>query len=192
MVLIADLLFDPAFRKVKGKERRLSRERGLCLMELHINALFDLGLNILCDLPAFFNEGLLVLLCAGLSVGDHALRLRLHLTDLPFHICEGGHGALPRLVPSSVAAFYSPDGSLTVNGGTPAVGREAITADIRKQVVETKMSVDAQNIKIITQDGKVTLRGPVKTEEEKQMIQKIDLDLAGANNVDNQLEVNNK
>jgi osmotically-inducible protein OsmY len=54
------------------------------------------------------------------------------------------------------------------------------------------MSVDAHNIKIITQDGKVTLRGPVKTEEEKQMIQKIALDVAGANNVDNQLEVNNK
>src|SRR6202162_3611921 len=31
--------------------------------------------------------------------------------------------------PSSVAAFYSPDGSLTVNGGTPAVGREAIGAE---------------------------------------------------------------
>jgi hypothetical protein len=31
--------------------------------------------------------------------------------------------------PSSVAAFYSPDGSLAVNGGTPAVGREAITAE---------------------------------------------------------------
>jgi len=67
-----------------------------------------------------------------------------------------------------------------------------ITADIRKQVVDTKMSVGAQNIKIITQDGKVTLRGPVKTEGEKQMIEKIALDVAGANNVDNQLEVNNK
>ena len=29
---------------------------------------------------------------------------------------------------SAVAAFYSLDGSLTVNGGAPAVGREAITA----------------------------------------------------------------
>ena len=67
-----------------------------------------------------------------------------------------------------------------------------ITADIRKQVVDTKMSVNAHNIKIITQDGKVTLRGPVKTEEEKQMIEKIALAVAGANNVDNQLEVNNK
>jgi predicted ester cyclase len=31
--------------------------------------------------------------------------------------------------PSSLAAFYSPHGSLTVNGGAPAVGREAITAE---------------------------------------------------------------
>ena len=28
---------------------------------------------------------------------------------------------------SSVAEFYSPDGSLTVNGGTPAIGRREIT-----------------------------------------------------------------
>jgi uncharacterized protein (TIGR02246 family) len=29
--------------------------------------------------------------------------------------------------PESVAAFYAVEGSLTVNGGTPAVGRDAIT-----------------------------------------------------------------
>lgn len=29
--------------------------------------------------------------------------------------------------PSSVAAFYAPNGSLSINGGTPSVGREAIT-----------------------------------------------------------------
>jgi hyperosmotically inducible periplasmic protein len=67
-----------------------------------------------------------------------------------------------------------------------------ITAEIRKRVVETKMSVDAHNVKIITQDAKVTLRGPVKTEEEKQRIEQIARDVAGANNVDSQLEVNNK
>ena len=67
-----------------------------------------------------------------------------------------------------------------------------ITADIRKQVVATKMSVNAQNVKIITQDGKVTLRGPVKTSEEKQRIAEIAVSVAGADNVDNQLEVSNK
>lgn len=66
-----------------------------------------------------------------------------------------------------------------------------ITAEIRKRVVESKMSVNAHNVKIITQDGMVTLRGPVKTEEEKRTIEQIALTAAGANKVDNQLEVNN-
>mgnify|MGYP002685511727 CR=1 FL=1 len=66
-----------------------------------------------------------------------------------------------------------------------------ITADIRKQVVATKMAVNAQNVKIITQDGKVTLRGPVQTAEEKQRIEEIATSVAGDNKVDSQLEVNN-
>ena len=64
-----------------------------------------------------------------------------------------------------------------------------ITADIRKQVVAEKMSTDAHNVKIITQDGKVTLRGPVNTEQEKQTIEDIALAVAGTDKVDNQLEV---
>lgn len=64
-----------------------------------------------------------------------------------------------------------------------------ITADIRKRVVDTKMSVNAHNVKIITQDGKVTLRGPVKTADEKSQIEEIARSVAGANNVDSQLEV---
>lgn len=66
-----------------------------------------------------------------------------------------------------------------------------ITAEIRKRVVESKMSVNAHNVKIITQDGMVTLRGPVKTEEEKRTIEQIALTAAGTDKVDNQLEVNN-
>jgi len=64
-----------------------------------------------------------------------------------------------------------------------------ITANIRKRVVATKMSVNAQNVKIITQDGRVTLRGPVKNEDEKKQIEDIARDVAGEGNVDSQLEV---
>ena len=64
-----------------------------------------------------------------------------------------------------------------------------ITASIRKRVVDSKMSSNAQNSKIITQDGKVTLRGPVKSNDEKQQIEEIAIDVAGTGNVDNQLEV---
>ena len=64
-----------------------------------------------------------------------------------------------------------------------------LTANIRKRVVDSKLSVNAQNVKIITQDGKVTLRGPVRSAEEKQQIEQIAGDVAGSRNVDNQLEI---
>lgn len=64
-----------------------------------------------------------------------------------------------------------------------------VTANIRKRVVDTKMSVNAQNVKIMTQDGKVTLRGPVASEEEKKQIEQIAHDVAGAGNVDSQIEI---
>jgi len=64
-----------------------------------------------------------------------------------------------------------------------------ITAKIRKQVVDTKMSVNAQNVKIITQNGQVTLRGPVKSEEEKKRIEEMAHSVAGADKVVSQLEV---
>jgi len=64
------------------------------------------------------------------------------------------------------------------------------TAEIRKQIMSQKdLSVNAKNIKIITIDGKVTLRGPVNTAEEKRRIEEIASQVATAANVDNQLEV---
>src|SRR6202790_3832776 len=51
----------------------------------------------------------------------------------------------------------------------PAV--RAITQKIRKAIHEdSTLSMDAHHIKIITQDGKVTLRGPVRSEDEKTNI----------------------
>ncbi len=64
-----------------------------------------------------------------------------------------------------------------------------ITAEIRKRIVDTKMSVNAQNVKIVTQDGRVTLRGPVKSAAEKDQVEKIATEVAGAEKVDSQLEV---
>lgn len=64
-----------------------------------------------------------------------------------------------------------------------------ITANIRKRVVGAEMSSNAHNAKIITQNGKVTLRGPVKSEDEKKQIESIAHDVAGVTAVDNQLEV---
>jgi sporulation protein YlmC with PRC-barrel domain len=63
------------------------------------------------------------------------------------------------------------------------------TAQIRKEIVSAKdMSVDARNVKIITIAGHVTLRGPVNTVKEKNLIGETAEQIAGAGNVDNQLE----
>jgi hyperosmotically inducible protein len=65
-----------------------------------------------------------------------------------------------------------------------------LTAKIRQQVLDIKdLSIDARNAKIITADGKVTLRGPVKSLEERDTLDRIACDVAGEGNVDNQLEV---
>ena len=66
----------------------------------------------------------------------------------------------------------------------------ATTAQIRKDIMAAKnMSVNAQNVKIITNAGKVTLRGPVNTAEEKRLIGEIAVKCASPGSVDNQLEV---
>lgn len=65
-----------------------------------------------------------------------------------------------------------------------------ITADIRKKVLDQPdFSVNARNVKIITADGKVTLRGPVTTEAERDTINKLAREVAGEDKVDSQLEI---
>ena len=73
--------------------------------------------------------------------------------------------------------------------GNSAADRDR-TAQIRKEIVAGKgMSLNARNVKIITIDGRVTLRGPVNTAEEKRLIGEIADRIARSENVDNQLEV---
>ena len=65
-----------------------------------------------------------------------------------------------------------------------------ITADIRKAIIKNKsLSVDAQNVKIITRNGVVTLRGPVETKKESKKLKKIARHTPGVLKVNNQLEI---
>ena len=60
--------------------------------------------------------------------------------------------------------------------------RAAITAD-------DSLSTNGKNVKIITSDGTVTLRGPVKSDQEKAQIEAKAKQIAGVKKVDNQLEI---
>ncbi len=66
----------------------------------------------------------------------------------------------------------------------------AITRQIRKDLMaDDALSTYGQNIKIITQNGNITLKGPVRTSGEKLQIEKIALRAQGAKRVMNELEV---
>ncbi|AUX21913.1 hydrogenase [Sorangium cellulosum] len=65
-----------------------------------------------------------------------------------------------------------------------------ITQKIRQAVMDSDaLSMNAKNVKIITQGQVVTLRGPVKSDKEKAEIAAIAQKIPGVKQVDNQLEV---
>jgi len=64
------------------------------------------------------------------------------------------------------------------------------TAAIRRAVVkDDSLSATAKNVKIITANGLVTLRGPVKNDAEKAKIAELAQSAAGNAKINNQLEV---
>ncbi|MDP1925434.1 MAG: BON domain-containing protein [Thiobacillus sp.] len=64
-----------------------------------------------------------------------------------------------------------------------------ITQEIRQALVKGEFSMDAQNIKVITRNGTVTLRGPVKTAAEREKISALVKAMPGIKSIDNQLQV---
>ena len=61
---------------------------------------------------------------------------------------------------------------------------------IRKSVVDDKsLSSYAHNVKIIARGGKVTLKGPVRSEDEKRSIEEKAADVAGSGNVTSEITI---
>jgi hyperosmotically inducible protein len=66
----------------------------------------------------------------------------------------------------------------------------ALTQRIRKAITADKsFSTYARNVKVISQGGEVTLRGPVRSDAEKQRIEAKAVELAGAGHVKNEMSV---
>ena len=65
-----------------------------------------------------------------------------------------------------------------------------ITQEVRRNIVgNDSLSMTAKNVKIITLNNVVTLRGPVHSPEERAEIARIAQGTSGVREVDNQLEV---
>ena len=69
----------------------------------------------------------------------------------------------------------------------------ALTQKNRQAVMKDgSLSMNAKNVKIIAQNGKITLKGPVESQQEKDAIATKAGEIAGKDNVDDQLEVKAK
>ncbi len=109
-------------------------------------------------------------------------------------------GTAPAASPSP-SAEYRPDNTgvnerdrneatLTPGDQGETEGDRTITRDIRQAIVgDNALSTVAENVKIITVNGVVTLRGPVRDEREKTLIASKAQSVAGVARVDNQLEI---
>ena len=68
-----------------------------------------------------------------------------------------------------------------------------ITQQIRKSIANDKsLSSYGHNVKVITQNGMVTLKGPVRSEEEKKAVEDKAAEVAGADKVTNEIDVQPK
>lgn len=68
-----------------------------------------------------------------------------------------------------------------------------MTRKIRRSITSNKnLSTYAHNIKIITREGRVILKGPVRSEAERKVIEDTAVTVAGADNVTSGLEVKAK
>jgi hyperosmotically inducible protein len=78
----------------------------------------------------------------------------------------------------------------TADQATNGKSDRQIMADIRKSITGDKsLSTYGHNVKVISQHGKVTLKGPVHTEEEKTAIESKAAQIAGDSNVNSEITV---
>jgi hyperosmotically inducible protein len=113
-------------------------------------------------------------------------------------------GALSPASPSSRPSEQSPENA---QPNYPSKSPSAASADqqaqstkdrelarkIRRSVVTDKsLSIRAHNIKIIAKNGTVTLRGAVRSDQEKNAVTAKAIQIAGANNVKDEISVKRK
>ncbi len=76
----------------------------------------------------------------------------------------------------------------TAQGQSGARDREVVQ-DVRQKLMDADLSLAAENVQIMSEGGKLTLRGNVASAEERAAVERLARSAAGVTEVDNQLEV---
>ena len=81
-------------------------------------------------------------------------------------------------------------GAVTADQQKENAGDRELTQKIRKSLMADKsLSTYAHNVKVVAQGGQVTLKGPVRTEDEKRTVEAKALEVAGAGHVVNEISI---
>jgi len=81
-------------------------------------------------------------------------------------------------------------GAVTADQQKDNTGDRDVTRKIRQSLMKDKtLSSYAHNVKVIAQDGQVTLKGPVRSDDEKRTVEAKATEVAGAGHVTNDMSV---
>ena len=81
-------------------------------------------------------------------------------------------------------------GAATADQQKENAGDRELARQIRRALMQDKaLSNYAHNVKVIAQGGQVTLKGPVRSEDEKRAVEAKATDVAGAGHVTNEMSV---
>jgi hyperosmotically inducible protein len=81
-------------------------------------------------------------------------------------------------------------GEVTADQQKNNAADRTMTQKIRRALVSDKsLSSYAHNVKVIAQGGQVTLKGPVRSEDEKKAVEAKAIEVAGAGRVTNEMSV---
>lgn len=123
------------------------------------------------------------------------MKLKLKLPVGALAACVLAIGAMAQKPPDNTKTNQRDRSSTAVTadqGKNNAADRE-LAQKIRKSITsDSSLSTYAHNVKVIAQAGKVTLKGPVRSDEEKQSVEQKATEVAGAGNVVDEVTVKPK
>ena len=104
--------------------------------------------------------------------------------------CGGALSASPYQAADNTKKNKTENQGATADQGKNNTSDRTLMQKIREAIMADKsLSTYAHNTKIIAQNGKVTLKGPVRSEAEKQTIEQKATEIAGAGNVTNEITI---
>ena len=152
---------------------------------------FQINAAHLAGKASNFNCGHLHALANGMTLTRTPSFALAFLLSVSLQALSPGQDAQPKPDNTKVNERDRNSGAATADKQKMNAADRELTAKIRKSVMADKsLSTYAHNVKIISQDGMVTLKGPVRSDEEvKSIVSKTVQIVGSADKVTNQMAV---